>query len=116
VFDEDAAKYRQQVLQAFQEVEDNLSDLRILEQQTLTEHEAVKASTRAEEISQTQYKEGDVNYLDVIDAERTVLDSQRTAVQLSGLQATATVNLIRSLGGGWGDAVTVGSAGTQQQH
>ncbi|ANB75878.1 RND transporter [Paraburkholderia phytofirmans OLGA172] len=115
VFDEDAANYRQQVLQAFQEVEDNLSDLRILEQQTQTENEAVHASQRAAEISQTQYKDGAVNYLDVIDAERTVLQSQTTAVQLSGVQAAATVNLIRALGGGWGDAVTVGSAGPQPQ-
>ncbi|MGF6905449.1 efflux transporter outer membrane subunit, partial [Paraburkholderia sp. GAS348] len=115
VFDEDAANYRQQVLQAFQEVEDNLSDLRILEQQTQTENEAVHASQRAAEISQTQYKDGAVNYLDVIDAERTVLQSQTTAVQLSGVQAAATVNLIRALGGGWGDAVTVGAADTQQQ-
>ena len=115
VFDEDAAKYRQQVLQAFQEVEDNLSDLRIIEQQTQTEDEAVQASTRAAEISSTQYRDGAVNYLDVIDAQRTVLQSQTTAVQLSGLQAAATVNLIRALGGGWGDAVTVGAANTQQQ-
>jgi multidrug efflux system outer membrane protein len=115
VFDEDAAKYRQQVLQAFQEVEDNLSDLRIIEQQTQTENEAVQASTRAAEISSTQYRDGAVNYLDVIDAQRTVLQSQTTAVQLSGLQAAATVNLIRALGGGWGDAVTVGAANTQQQ-
>lgn len=114
VFDEDAAKYRQQVLQAFQEVEDNLSDLRILEQQTQTEDEAVQASTRAATISRTQYKEGAINYLDVIDADRTVLQSQTTAVQLSGLQAAATVNLIRALGGGWGDAVTVGAADTQR--
>ncbi|MGF6904878.1 outer membrane protein TolC, partial [Paraburkholderia sp. GAS348] len=63
----------------------------------------------------TQYKDGAVNYLDVIDAERTVLQSQTTAVQLSGVQAAATVNLIRALGGGWGDAVTVGSAGPQPQ-
>jgi multidrug efflux system outer membrane protein len=115
VFDEDAANYRQEVLQAFQEVEDNLSDLRILEQQTQTENEAVHASQRAAEISQTQYKDGAVDYLDVIDAERTVLQSQTTAVQLSGVQAAATVNLVRALGGGWGDAVTVGSADTQQQ-
>jgi multidrug efflux system outer membrane protein len=115
VFDEDAAHYRQQVLQAFQEVEDNLSDLRILEQQTQTEDEAVQASTRAANISRTQYKEGAVNYLDVIDADRTVLQSQTTLVQLSGLQAAATVNLVRALGGGWGDAVTVGATATQRQ-
>jgi multidrug efflux system outer membrane protein len=114
VFEEDVANYRQQVLKAFQEVEDNLSDLRILEQQTQTQIEAVQASTRAAHISRTQYREGAVNYLDVIDADRTVLQAQTTAVQLSGLQAAATVNLVRALGGGWGDAVTVGTADTQQ--
>jgi multidrug efflux system outer membrane protein len=114
VFEEAGANYRQQVLKAFKEVEDNLSDLRILEQQTQTENEAVQASTRAAHISRTQYKEGAVNYLDVIDADRTVLQSQLTAVQLSGVQAVATVNLVRALGGGWGDAVTVGAADTQQ--
>lgn len=115
VFEEDVANYRQQVLQAFQEVEDNLSDLRILEQQTQTQGEAVQASARAATISRSQYREGAVNYLDVIDAERTVLQAQTTAVQLTGLQASATVNLVRALGGGWGDAVTVGAADTQAQ-
>jgi multidrug efflux system outer membrane protein len=115
VFEEDVANYRQQVLKAFQEVEDNLSDLRILEQQTQTQNEAVQASTRAAHISRTQYREGAVNYLDVIDADRTVLQSQLTAVQLSGVQAVATVNLVRALGGGWGDAVAVGAASTQHK-
>ncbi|BCG02543.1 multidrug efflux system lipoprotein (plasmid) [Paraburkholderia sp. PGU19] len=114
VFEEDVANYRQQVLKAFQEVEDNLSDLRILEQQTRTQTEAVRASTRAAHISRTQYREGAVNYLDVIDADRTVLQAQTTAVKLSGIQAVATVNLVRALGGGWGDPVTVGTADTQQ--
>jgi multidrug efflux system outer membrane protein len=88
---------------AFQEVEDNLSDLRILQDQTRTQAEAVSASNRAAQLSRSQYTEGAVNYLDVIDAERTVLQSQRAAVQLAGVQATSTVNLIRALGGGWGD-------------
>ena len=115
VFQEAGANYRQLVLKAFKEVEDNLSDLRILEEQTQTQNEAVQASTRAAHISRTQYREGAVNYLDVIDADRTVLQSQLTAVQLSGVQAVATVNLVRALGGGWGDAVTMGSADTQQK-
>jgi multidrug efflux system outer membrane protein len=105
VYEEDVANYRQQVLVAFQEVEDNLSDLRILEGQTQTQADAVKSSGRAAQLSRTQYNEGAVNYLDVIDAERTVLQSQRVAVQLAGTQAVATVNLIRALGGGWGDAM-----------
>ena len=96
--------YRQVVLVAFREVEDSLADLRILQDQTVTQAEAVKASTRAAQLSRTQYQEGAVNFLDVIDADRTVLQSQRAAAQLAGLQAVSTVNLIRALGGGWSSA------------
>jgi multidrug efflux system outer membrane protein len=103
IYEEDVANYRQQVLLAFREVEDNLSDMRILEDQTRTQDEAVKASQRAADLSRSQYTEGAVNYLDVIDAERTVLQARRAAVQLQGVQAASTVNLIRALGGGWGD-------------
>jgi multidrug efflux system outer membrane protein len=105
VYEENVATYRQQVLVAFQEVEDGLSDLRIFEDQTRTQAEAVDASAHAAQLSRAQYNEGAVDYLDVIDAERTVLNTRRTAVQLQGLQAASTVNLIRALGGGWGDAV-----------
>jgi outer membrane protein, multidrug efflux system len=59
---------------------------------------------RAAQLSRTQYKEGAVNFLDVIDADRTVLQSQRAAAQLAGLQAVSTVNLIRALGGVWSTA------------
>ncbi|MFJ3483864.1 efflux transporter outer membrane subunit [Pseudomonas sp. NPDC090202] len=105
VYEENVATYRQQVLVAFQEVEDGLSDLRIFEDQTRTQAEAVDASTHAAQLSRTQYNEGAVDYLDVIDAERTVLNTRRTAVQLQGLQAASTVNLIRALGGGWGATI-----------
>ncbi|HEY3596948.1 MAG TPA: efflux transporter outer membrane subunit [Paraburkholderia sp.] len=105
VFQEDVANYREQVLVAFREVEDNLADLRILEDQTQAQARAVAASSRAAHLSRVQYNEGAINYLDVIDAERTVLQSRRIAVQLEGVQATSTVNLIRALGGGWGDTV-----------
>jgi multidrug efflux system outer membrane protein len=53
---------------------------------------------------------GAVNFLDVIDADRTVLQSQRAAAQLAGLQAVATVNLIRALGGGWPTAPALANA------
>jgi multidrug efflux system outer membrane protein len=99
--EEEVAKYRQQVLTAFREVEDSLSDLRILEAQTGTQSDAVAAASRAADISRTQYTEGAVNYLDVIDAERTALQTRQSAVQLQSVQAAATVNLIRALGGGW---------------
>jgi multidrug efflux system outer membrane protein len=107
-FDEQAANYRSQVLGAFQEVEDSLSDLRILRTQRETEAVAVQASTRAATLSRRQYDEGEVDYLTVIDAERTALQSERTATQLAGVQAASTVALIRALGGGWGDAAGQG--------
>lgn len=102
VYEEDVARYRQQVLVAFQEVEDNLSSLRILQAQTQTQKDAVNASTQAADISRHQYDEGAAPYLDVIDAERSALQAQREAVQLTAIQAVSTVNLIRALGGGWG--------------
>ncbi len=103
-YDEDVAQYRQQVLVAFREVEDNLSDLRLLDDQIREQNDAVNASQRAAHLSRTQYEEGEVSYLNVIDSERSVLVSQLQASHLEGSQAVATVNLIRALGGGWGDA------------
>jgi outer membrane protein, multidrug efflux system len=118
-YEEDVANYRQQVLVAFREVEDNLSDMRILEDQTKTQHQAVAASQHAVDLSRVQYAEGAVNYLDVIDAERTVLQARRAAVQLQGIQAASTVNLIRALGGGWGDVfpqpAQIATAGTSPE-
>jgi len=103
LYEQEVALYREQVLVAFQEVEDGLSDLRILRVQTEEQDRAVDASSRASSIARSQYTEGNVIYLAVIDAERTALQSRRLAVQLRGVQATATVNLIRALGGGWED-------------
>ena len=102
-YDEQVANYRSQVLTAFREVEDSLSDLRLLDDQIRAQNDAVNAAARAEHLSQAQYREGAVNYLDVLDSQRTVLQAQRQASQLAGSQAVATVNLIRALGGGWGD-------------
>jgi multidrug efflux system outer membrane protein len=109
-YDEDVAQYRQQVLVAFREVEDNLADLRLLDDQMREQDTAVQASQRAAHLSRTQYTEGAVSYLDVIDGERQVLISQLQASHLSGTQAVATVNLIRALGGGWGDATVQDTA------
>lgn len=103
LYEEDVANYRQQVLVAFREVEDNLSQLRILDAQTKVQAEAVSASDRASTVARAQYREGNVVYLNVLDAQRSALQARRTAVQLQGAQAAATVNLIRALGGGWGD-------------
>ncbi|MBB6187521.1 efflux transporter outer membrane subunit [Rhodanobacter sp. MP7CTX1] len=99
---EDVAVYRQTVLVAFREVEDGLVNVRILRDQTQVEDAAVQASARAAQLSRTQYEDGQVNYLDVIETERTLLETRRRAIQLQGEQATFTVQLIRALGGGWG--------------
>lgn len=102
-YDEQVANYRSQVLTAFREVEDSLSDLRLLDDQIRAQGDAVNAAARAQHLSEVQYREGQVNYLDVLDSQRTTLQAQRQASQLAGSQAVATVNLIRALGGGWGD-------------
>jgi outer membrane protein, multidrug efflux system len=105
---ESVALYRQRVLVAFQEVEDNLASLRILQDQLLVQDAAVTASTRASDLSRVQYKHGSVAYIEVIDSERTSLLARRRAVQLEGLRAISTVNLIRALGGGWDGSPTSG--------
>ena len=100
-YEEDVAVYRQTVLNAFREVEDGLSNLRILGEQGDVQEAAVQSAARAARLSQVQYREGSVSYLDVIDADRMVLQQRRVAVQLDGERASAAVALIRAIGGGW---------------
>jgi multidrug efflux system outer membrane protein len=102
-YEENVANYRESVLVAFREVEDNLSDLRLLADQSKAQSDAVRASSRAAQLSRTRYNAGSVNYLDVIDAERNMLSAERIGVQLAGARVNATVGLIKALGGGWGD-------------
>ena len=105
MYEEDVAVYRQTVLNAFREVEDNLANLRILADQTKAQDAAVEAAARAAKLSHTQYREGSISYLDVIEADRSVLLQQRVSVQLSGEQARSAVGLIRAIGGGWENPV-----------
>ncbi|QEL65177.1 outer membrane protein, multidrug efflux system [Oryzomicrobium terrae] len=102
--EEEVANYRQAVLKAFKEVEDNLAGLRLLDAQNQAQDDAVSAARRAARLSHIQYREGSVSYLSVIDADRSVLQQQRVAVSLDGERARATVGLIRALGGSWGEA------------
>jgi len=112
VYEEDVARYRQQVLTAFREVEDSLADLRILEDQLGTQADAVEASERAAQLSQVQFREGAVDYINVIDTERTLLQARRAMVQIEGRKASQTVELIRALGGGWGEGVVADNTGS----
>jgi len=100
--EETVARYQQTVLVAFREVEDSLADVRWLSQQGAALDSALAGARRAQRISRSRYDAGAVDYLTVIDADRTVLQSQRDANAVAGLRAAATVSLVRSLGGGWG--------------
>jgi len=99
--EEAVAGYRQSVLTAFAEVEDNLVGLRTLENQARAIDEAVASARRSLELANKLYQAGRSGYLDVLDAQRNLAAIERTAVQLRGTRAATTVALIRSLGGGW---------------
>lgn len=100
-YDGTVANYRQTVLVAFQEVEDNLATLRILSHELEQQNAAVASAQRTLSLSTERYKSGIDSYLNVITAQTTLLTNQRTAVNLQMQQMTASVQLIKALGGGW---------------
>jgi NodT family efflux transporter outer membrane factor (OMF) lipoprotein len=100
-YDASVATYRQTVLTAFQGVEDNLAALRILEEETTVQDEAVKAAGRSVFLTMNQYQAGTVSYLNVITAQTIALTNETTAVQLLGQRMTSAVLLVQALGGGW---------------
>ena len=100
-YDATVATYRETVLTAFQEVEDNLAALRILEEETRFQDQAVKAAQQVVTISTNQYQSGTVAYLNVLVAQSTSLANERTALGLLGRRLTASALLVKALGGGW---------------
>ena len=100
-YDAAVAAYRQTVLTAFQQVEDELSTLRVLADEFVTVEESVKSADRALALSTAQYKAGTTSYLTVITAQATALAAERTQVDLLTRRLTASVLLIQALGGGW---------------
>jgi NodT family efflux transporter outer membrane factor (OMF) lipoprotein len=100
-YDATVATYRQTVLTTFQQVEDQLAALRILEQEAAAEDLAVKAAQDALDISNAQYLAGTVDYLQVITSQTTLLTAQRTAIDILTRRLVASVLLIEALGGGW---------------
>lgn len=101
VFDASAAQYKQTVLGAFQEVEDNLSTLRVLDDEAHAQDDAVAASRLSERLALAQYRAGTVTFLTVAVAQALTLSNERTAVQLRGRQMVASVALVKAVGGGW---------------
>ena len=100
-YDATLANYRQSVLTAFQQVEDNLAALRVLENEAQAEDEAVKAAQNSLDISTYQYKAGTVNYLTVITEQAILLQDQEQALNILTRRMSSSVLLIEALGGGW---------------
>jgi NodT family efflux transporter outer membrane factor (OMF) lipoprotein len=122
-FNADVAAYRETVLTAFQQVEDNIATVRVLSQQIEREKAAVAAAQRFLDIATSRYQTGMDPYLNVITAETTLLTNQQTEVTLRVNEMTAAVKLIQALGGGWdtgqlpsADAVTTQKAVNQLEH
>jgi len=103
-YDATVANYRQVVLTAFQQVEDDLSGLRILQDEAVTQDDAVKAAQQSVDITNNEYKAGTVDYLNVITAEATALNDELTSVTIRTNRMNTSVLLIEALGGGWNAA------------
>jgi len=101
LYDANLAAYRQTVLTGFQQVEDNIAALRILESEAQVQDEAVKAAQQTVAVFTNQYKAGIVNYLAVIVAQTAALTNERAAITIRGNRFNAAVLLIKALGGGW---------------
>jgi NodT family efflux transporter outer membrane factor (OMF) lipoprotein len=101
VYDQNVATYRQTVLTAFQNVEDDLATLKILEKEELAERAAADAAAETLRITENQYKAGTVDYLNVVSAQNASLNAEKAARDITGRSLTASVGLLMSLGGGW---------------
>jgi outer membrane protein TolC len=100
-YDAAVANYRQTVLSAFQDVEDQLAAQRLLAQQSEKESVALNSARRTLDISMTKYKGGVITYLDVVIAQSAALALEQTVVQLAEQRLAASVSLIKALGAGW---------------
>jgi NodT family efflux transporter outer membrane factor (OMF) lipoprotein len=107
-YDATVAAYRQTVLTAFQEVEDDLSTLRYLAEESVQQQEAVVAAQQALALEIDRYRGGTVSYLDVITTQTIALNDQQTAITILERRMSAAVDLVKALGGGW-DASTLPS-------
>ena len=100
-YDAAVATYRQTVLGGFQEVEDNLAALRILEQEAAVQQTALQSARLAVELAINQYRAGLINYINVVLLQAAALNAERNAVELDGRRLAASATLIKALGGGW---------------
>ena len=109
-YDEQVADYRNTVLTAYQDVEDNIAALRQLQQESVTQAAAVAATTGALEQAQARYAGGIVTYLEVVVAENAALSARLSAADIQLRRMVASVQLVKSLGGGWRADAPAGTA------
>ncbi|HXR37623.1 MAG TPA: efflux transporter outer membrane subunit [Terracidiphilus sp.] len=100
-YEAQVSNYKGAIFLAFEDVEDQLSGLRILEQEAGAEQKAVESAQHSYDVSSQRYKGGVTSYLEVLTAEATLIQNQRTAIDLQTRQFIDSVGLVRSLGGGW---------------
>lgn len=101
LYDQTVAQYRQSVLDSFREVEDYLVQLRVLEQESAVQQEALDAARESLRLIENQYRAGAVDYNSVVNVQATALSNERTSLGLLGSRLSASVQLIAALGGGW---------------
>lgn len=111
-YDQTVANYRQTVLTAFQEVEDNLAAARLLEQEATVQNEALKSAREALALVNNRYRAGTAGLLDVLTAQTAAYTAERTALSIVARQLSASVVLVKALGGGW-QGGTMAAGGTQ---
>ena len=110
-YDQTVAGYRQTVLTAFQEVEDNLASARVLEQESLVQNDALHSAREALSLVNNRYRAGTAALLDVLTAQTAAYTAENTTLTIMGRQYTAAITLIKALGGGWhGPEMEVGKA------
>lgn len=108
-FEESVARYRQQVLVAFGDIENSLAGFHFLADQSAAQQRAVANARRAADLATDRYRSGIVSYLEVVDASREALQAERGNAQLAGQRLAVAVQLIKALGGGWREPALVGA-------
>ena len=100
-YDQTVAEYRQTVLDSFREVEDNLVQLRVLEQESQVQQQALDAARESLRLIDNQYRAGTLDYNSVVNVQATALNNERSSLDLLASRLLASVQLIKALGGGW---------------
>jgi multidrug efflux system outer membrane protein len=115
-YDESVAAYRQRILVAFGEVENSLAGVHYLATQNEAQNRALANARRAAELATERYRAGIVSYLEVVDANRAALQTERGTAQLAGQRLATTVQLIKALGGGWSEGTLYVQSNRQREN